>query len=334
MSSCIDFGGLLSPQVRADALLRADPRTASAGAPPIVIAWNLLAGSTALRRARCVADANAWLAAASITDARAETAVLAAELLAEAGLTHYADGRFPEAAPLLDGAAGHWAELCDVALDARTNDDRLKTLELGREIAVMVEALGGPPPFEGHKPTGASSASLVRGWLEHRAVARRTEVFAALIRLLARGSQIDDARRVCLEAIDWTSRHFTRPVARRAFDGRAMTGATRFALYRLLLAQGDVELAAGAYRASAECFAAAAAIYQKQVETSADMSRRLQARFNEANSLLRLDRYEEAINIYTLVEMGFSSIGDDVARLRVAHAKHLARMQHGAAGEV
>ena len=334
MSSSIDFGGLLSPRLRADALLRSDPRTGSADATPIVVAWQLLAGSTALRRARCVADANAWLAAATTMDTGDEAAVLDAELLAEGGLMHGDDGRFEEASRLLDSAAAHWVELCNIALDARTNDDRLKTLELAREIAVMVEALGGPSPFEGRKQTAASSVSLVRGWLEHRAVARRTEVFVALIRLLARSRQIDEGRRVCAEAIEWTSRHFTRPVSKRALDDRMMTGATRFALYRLLLAQGDVELAARNYRASAESFASAAAIYQRQVETSADMSRRLQARFNEANSLMLMGRYEEAINIYTLVEMGFSSIGDDVARERVSHVKQVARTHKTAAGEV
>ncbi len=334
MSSSIDFGSLLSPQLRAEALLRADPRTETADVPGMAMAWRLLAGSTALRRARCVADANAWLAAATSMDTGEEAAVLDAELLAEGGLMHYSEGRFAEASRLLDSAAVHWVELCSIALDARTNDERLKTLELAREIAVMVEALGGPSPFEGRKQTAASSVSLVRSWLEHRAVARRTEVFVTLIRLLAKGRQIDEGRRVCAEAIEWTGRNFTRPVSKRALDDRVMTGATRYALYRLLLAQGDVELAAGNYRASAESFGAAAAIYQKQVETSADLSRRLQARFNEANSLLRLDRYEEAINIYTLVEMGFSSIGDDVARERVAHAKQEARTQRTDAGGV
>jgi tetratricopeptide (TPR) repeat protein len=95
---------------------------------------------------------------------------------------------------------------------------------------------------------------------------------------------------------------------------------------------GEVELAAGRFQESADGFSAAVRIYDGHVEDTADMSRMIRAHVNQANSLLRLGRYDEALGIYELAQMGFRSIHDEASVARVEHAKLVARTKKAEAG--
>jgi tetratricopeptide (TPR) repeat protein len=106
-----------------------------------------------------------------------------------------------------------------------------------------------------------------------------------------------------------------------------MSGTTRHALYKLMLARGEAELAAGALQSSADAFAEAVKLYDGHVWDSADISRMIQAHTNQANSLLRLGRFDAALGIYELAEMGFRSIGDAASAARVQHARLFAKMK-------
>jgi tetratricopeptide (TPR) repeat protein len=94
-----------------------------------------------------------------------------------------------------------------------------------------------------------------------------------------------------------------------------------------MLAHGELELAAGAFQASADAFGEAVKLYDGHVWDTADVSRMIQAHTNQANSLLRLGRFDEALGIYELAEMGFHSIHDEASATRVQHAKLFAKMK-------
>ena len=168
-----------------------------------------------------------------------------------------------------------------------------------------------------------ATPSRRRTWLAGRAVFGRAETANSFLRLLGKAGQFEDARRILEEEKDWVALNFTspaEPAAAYALDKRQMSPTTRRALYLLLLAQGEVELAAGEFEKSADGFAAAAAIYEGKVEDYSDTSRLLRAMFNQANSLLRLKRIKEALDIYELCKYGFNSIGDTESAQRVDHA--------------
>jgi len=328
MPAAIDFDRLLSSsQGPGEVLALVDPRSIAAGTPPTTAAWRLFSGSLSLRRAGHTSEANDWFnTSMSVTPAE-PPAVLRAEQVAEGGLGLFAAKRLSDAAGILQDAARLWAALCDAAAGV---EPRGAGTALAGEIAEMLDALGAKPPAARTK--GAGAVKLIWEWLENRAVLRTAEVFAAFIQILAAAEQPEDARIVCAERRGWIERHLTTPES-TPLPARTMSGTTRRALYRLMLAKGELELAAGEFQASADSFAEAVKLYDGHVEDTADMSRMIQAHVNQANSLLRLGRYDEALGIYELAGMGFRSIGDEASFTRLEHAKLFARMKKEEAGE-
>ena len=101
---------------------------------------------------------------------------------------------------------------------------------------------------------------------------------------------------------------------------RLTESAVRHAFYRMQLATGEVDLADGKFAESAAAFAAAAGIYEGHAMDATDIVLLLQAKFNEANSLLRLSKWDEALRIYALVEHGFERFATPSALQRVKQA--------------
>jgi pentatricopeptide repeat protein len=219
--------------------------------------------------------------------------------------------------------------VCDEAAGACKGQKPKAAAEFAaRLLPLFAAAKTKAPASEAAIRGGKQAVPMVRQWLAERAVLGRAENAATFIRLLCKAGQIDDARKVCGEEMEWTARNFTSPagpVKSLGLDKRQMSPTARRALYMLLLAQGEVDLADNEFEKSADRFGEAAAIYEKKVEDHADINRLLRAKFNQANSLLRIKRIDEAIGIYDLCEHGFHSIGDTQAAQRVAHAKLFAQ---------
>jgi tetratricopeptide (TPR) repeat protein len=321
MTTSIDFERLLlSSQGPPEALALMDPRSVASQKPPIAVAWRLLSGAIALRSAGRKSEANHWLDISMAVKTKDGREVLRAETVAEGALALFREKRFDDAGKILRDAAAQWMALCRLAMKAERPGP--ETTTLARELAAMLDALGAALPAS--RTTSAQAPSLVRAWLEDRAVPRWAEVLAAFARLLAMGGQAEDARKMTAETIDWIGQHFTSPGS-KPLHKRDMTLPTRRALYTLLLARGEVELAAENFQASADGFGAAVKIYDGHVEDRSDISRMIQAHVNQANSLLRLGQYDKAIGIYELAQMGFRSIDDEASAARVEHAKLFAR---------
>jgi tetratricopeptide (TPR) repeat protein len=328
MTTPTDFDRLLSTsQGSADAIALVDPDSLKPARPSAAAAWKLLSGSITLRHAGLTSEANGWFNASMSATPPEPPALLQAEQVAEGGLGLFAEKRWNDAAKILQGAAVQWADLCQVAVEAKPGN--AKAAALAGEIASMLEALGVKTPTVRSK--GAEVVKPIREWLEQRGVLRRAKVFAAYAQILAIAGQHDDARKVCAEEREWIERQLTSPSS-AALPGRSMSGATRHALYRLMLARGELELAADAYQASVDGFAEAVKLYHGYVTDAADVDRMIQAHANQANSLLRLGRFDEALGIYGLAEMGFRSIGNDAGVARVQHAKLFAQMKKDEAG--
>jgi tetratricopeptide (TPR) repeat protein len=217
-----------------------------------------------------------------------------------------------------------WRDVCGQAEKACKSANKQAAVEFASHLLpLFAAARAKPPASEAAVRSGTQSVTIVKQWLSQRAVMGRAQTTNAFLRLLARAGKIDDARSVLKEELEWVALNFTspaKPVAAGALEKRLMSSTTRRALYLLLLAQGDIELAAGNFQESAGGFGSAVAIYEGQVEDHSDISRLLRAKFNQANSLLRLHRVKEAINIYELCRHGFNSIDDSEAAQRVEHA--------------
>jgi len=299
----------------------------AAASSPEVGAWRLLLGSMAFRRAGERSSANDWLNHASQSGVTDD--VFKAELLAEAGNGLYSSDRLREAFDILNSAHAVWRDVCGEAADASAPSNPKAATDFARRLLPLLEAAAVTLPVNMAEVHGGKHAvPIIRKWLEERAVVARAENAATFVRLLSKVGQIADAQSICVEETEWAAQHFTSPavpLAKRAIEERNMSAPVRRALYGLLLGQGEASLAANEYAESAAAFGRAAAIYDGNANDYNDVNRLLRAKFNQANSLLRLDRFAEAIGIYELCEHGFNSIGDDAAAQRVAHAKLFAR---------
>jgi tetratricopeptide (TPR) repeat protein len=326
MNAPIDFETLLTfSQGSADVLAIVDPKSVRSK-NPAEKAWRLLSGSIALRRAGHRSEANDWFNVSLRTKQRTTHSVLLAEQLAEAGLALFGDKRWEEAAKVLKDAASHWDALCRVAVGGRKTVKQADAV--AKEIAEMLVALGDSPK----QSPAAATATRVSDWLENRAVLRYAEVLAAYARILAIAGQHDEARSVCDGIQKWISRNLTHPASGKPLPSRSMAGCTRHALYCLMLARGEVELAAAAFQASADSFGDAVTLYEGHAADESDISRMIQAHVNQANSLLRLGRYDEALGIYELAEMGFRSLDDEASVARIKHAKLFAQQKKAEGG--
>ncbi len=331
MTAASSFTGIF-PQyaVNVEALLLTDPgKVEKEASSPTVAAW----GSMALRRAGQSSPANDWLNHASRLGA--DDDLLKAELLGEAGRDLYAADRTQDAFKILNTAQAVWRDLCDQALAACAAEASPAAIELATGLLAPFEAAGREPPATPAAiRSGKRAVSLIRQWLVERAAPARAETAATFVRALAKLGGVDDARKICDEELGWIAGHFTRPaapVAAHPLEDRSMESAVREAIYLLLLARGEVGLAAGEVQASADDFGRAAALYEEHAMDVNDSNRLLRAKFNQANSFLRLEQFAEAIKIYKLCEFGFSSLGDEAAAQRVRQAILFARTK--AAGD-
>jgi tetratricopeptide (TPR) repeat protein len=322
----------LSSASKAEDLVFADPRQVAQDTKPAITAgWKLLAGTVALRRHGQTSEANDWLNTLSRHEVSDQHDLLTAEMLAEAGLALSAAGEIGKAIEILNSAAGAWRDLCDRALPAQRVESSDAVAALSLQVAAFARALGigRAAGGKGATTTARQRTALVRQWLDERAVPRRADVTATFVRALLKAGDSGAARKVCDAAIAWTAAHFTTSGAQPGAAGwrnvQPSSPRARLALYTLALAQGEVELADENFQRSVDAFAGAAELYEGQVEDDADISRLLQAKANEANSLLRLARYDAAIGIYDLVEHGFRSLGDAKRAQRVAQARLFAR---------
>jgi len=316
------------PPTDAAGLAIADPEEIERGAKSREIAaWELLLGSIQLRRAGQRSPANDWLNHATRLSVKDD--VFNAELLGEVGQGLFESDRLQDAYQILNSAEAAWRDVCGKAAEACKGANKQAAVEFASHLLpLFAAAKAKPPASEAAIRSGTQSVPIVQQWLSQRAVMGRAQTTNAFLRLLAKAGKIDDARSVLEEELEWVALNFTspaKPVAAGALEKRLMSSATRRALYLLLLAQGEIELAAGNFQESADGFGSAAAIYEGQVENHSDISRLLRAKSNQANSLLRLHRIKEAVDIYELCRHGFNSIDDSEAAQRVEHAIVLAK---------
>jgi len=292
-----------------------------------IAAWELLLGSMQLRRAGQRSPANDWLNHASRLEVKDD--VFKAELLGEAGQNLFDSDRLQEAYDTLNSAAAIWRDVCKQAAKACEDANSQAVTEFASQLLPMFAGAKSKPPASAISiRNGTKAMQMVQQWLSGRAVTGRAQTTNTFLRLLAKVGQIDDARGILKEELDWVVLNFTmpaEPATARPLRERVISRTTRRALYLLLLTQGEIELTAGDFQASADGFEAAAGIYDGQTEDENDINRLLRAKFNEANSLLRMNRIDEAIDIYELCKHGFNSINDAEAVQRVDHAIVFAR---------
>jgi tetratricopeptide (TPR) repeat protein len=290
--------------------------------PALKAAWKLLIGAMALRKAGYLSEANDWLNNAVGRGVKDD--VFQAELLTEAGLALNASDRLADALTALNSAEAFWRDATSSAVSAANG----KAKKIAASLGALLQAVGIKGGGSA-KPSKDSDATRIRSWLHDRAVRRRAETSATLARILIKAGRLDDATALCSECQDWILADFTTPpgavAAGLPLKKRQMSPAAREGLYILLLAQGEIELAGNKIKTSANTFGAAADIYDGNQVDYADISRLLRAKFNQANSLLRLKQYKKVVDIYDLVEGGFHSIGDTAAADRVAQARLIAR---------
>jgi tetratricopeptide (TPR) repeat protein len=284
-------------------------------------AWRYLLGAMVLRRAGLESEANDFLNHASAADLKDD--VFSAEVLSEAGLALQKNDRLADAGRTLDSASAIWRDACQDALGACAKDAGPACVAFARRLLPLAEAAGVELPFSPDRLTPDLASRLVRRWLIERAVPRRAVVFYGFATVLARAGHHADARQVGGELLAWLEEHVARP----PLETGALEAPIREAFYRMRLAAGEIELAAGKFAESAEAFAGAARVYEGHAVDAADVVWMLQAKFNEANSLLRLARYDEALRIYALVEHGFERFATPAALQRVQQAILFARMK-------
>jgi tetratricopeptide (TPR) repeat protein len=288
-----------------------------------VAAWELLLGAMQLRRAGERSPANDWLNHASRLSI--DNDVFRAELLGEAGQGLYESDRLQDAFTTLNSAEAVWRDVCEQAEDACSRSKTEAAVEIALHLLPLFAAAHAKAPASvATVRSGSNAIPIVREWLAERAVVGRAQTASRFVRLLTKARQFDDARTILDEEMDWIAVTFTapaKPASAYPLEQREMSRKARRGLYLLLLADGELALAADEFQRSADRFASAAALYQNQVEDYSDISRLLQAKCNQANSLLRLGRIQEALDIYELCEHGFNSIGQTSAAQRVAHAK-------------
>lgn len=285
-------------------------------------AWPLLLGAMALRKAGRGSQANEYLNRA-VALVPQDDVCLRAELLSEAGLAMLDGDRFVDGAETLNMALPWWDDACEALLSCGPAG----CLPLARRLLPLFEAAGTALPFEPAAMDAGDAQCLMRRWLFERALPRRAQVCAALARACARAGHADDGRALVDELVGWIEPRFVIDFKAASDDwpaGRSMDRGVRVALYRLQLARGEIELEAGDAAASADAFGAAAALYEEAGAGDSGLLNAQQARFNQANALLRLGRHDEALKLYQQVEWVFERwFRQDLPR--VQHAIMLAR---------
>ena len=282
-------------------------------------AWRYLLASMALRKAGLESEANDYMNHASSSGFKDD--LFAAEVLGEAGLALLKAERYSEAAQTLDSASAFWRDVCEEAINSATNAD--SSTDLAQRIVKILAACDAEMSV-----SPESAPHIVRSWLVERAVPRSTDVCYGFATLLARAGHADDAREVSRELLEWMEKAFTLKTMDEAPLAERLTEpAVRHAFYRMQLANGEVDLSDGKFAESAAAFSAAAGIYEGHAMDATEIVLLLQAKFNEANSLLRLSKWDEALRIYALVEHGFERFATPSALQRVKQAILFARMK-------
>lgn len=90
--------------------------------------------------------------------------------------------------------------------------------------------------------------------------------------------------------------------------------------YTIFIALGNLSVSTGAIEESIRWFDNAIGIYYQACRDYQDLYRLVQSMFNKANSLARLGRYDEALNIYHMIAGDFEKVGDYEAELRIDYA--------------
>jgi tetratricopeptide (TPR) repeat protein len=300
--------------------------TSRSGSQPIVGRWRCLLGASALRAAGLVSEANDFINHAAAGDDRED--LLSAEVLTEAGLALKKADRLEDAAGTLDSALAVWLDACS---DAVTGAQRQHSAAFAARLRPLLEAADLKPPSTFDEVT---ASKLAVAWLTERAAPRWSTALYAFAPICVACGQAERARAIIDLVQRWFEGHLTGPMASLTagddddpFRGPHLAPPVREAAYRIQLARGEAELAADEYEASAQAFAAAAGIYEGHAVDARDVVWMLQAKFNQANSLLRLSRWDEALKIYALVEHGFERFATPGALARVQQAILFARMK-------
>jgi tetratricopeptide (TPR) repeat protein len=299
--------------------LKGPQHIAKTSSDTALTAWRYLFASMALRKAGFESEANDYLNHASKSGFKDD--IFSAEVLSEAGLSLKKAERYSDAINTLDSASALWRDVCGAALDA--GKDAAAGLDFAARILKILAACG--PQLSVSRE---SAPHIVRCWLTERAVGRRADVYYGFATLLARAGHSEDARTTGRELLEWMENNFAvRTRASSSLADRVTHPCVRKAFYQLRLAGGEVELADGSFAVSAESFADAARMYEGHTMDPSDVVALLQAKFNEANSLLRLAKWDEALSIYALVEHGFERFATPSALQRVKQAILFARMK-------
>jgi len=95
---------------------------------------------------------------------------------------------------------------------------------------------------------------------------------------------------------------------------------TQESRYEIFIAFGNQASAAGAVKESLEWFDRAVNLYYQNCRDENDLSRLVQALFNKAGALARLEEYDEALQIYRMIQGDFERVGNYEAELRIDYA--------------
>ena len=242
-----------------------------------------------------------------------------AEATASVGHFLFRLGEVGNAAEAFHTATACWHDLAEAFPDV-INDSRMPEAQsLLQEIKGMVRALDlhgevFPPDVVSDSD---QSSDLLGMWFAGRLCKRYPAVATGLMRTLTAIGQIDDARAVYSHLKGWLDRT-TQLHPDFEYTLRSESWSAAMAL-------GDLELATDNVDASADRFGDAVALYYQNVRDYNELGFLIRAMFNQANSWVRMARYREARNVYSLIISDFSLLGDEEAVLRVRYADLFAR---------
>lgn len=263
---------------------------------------------------RCVDWSNGAMAYASAHD---PGPLWWAEMATTLGENLERTGELGKAATAYDVARGHWASLV-APPEARTGRGRptRRDATLGAAVEEMVRALQGKeePAVLPAGLTAQQRANLRERWRVEHAGPRYSEVLSALIRIGAATGQLDLARSAHAELAAWNERSGELT----GFGGSRDRLRTA---YSAAMSLAEIELAAGNVEESERLFGEAVNVYYQNVFDENELLLLVRAMFNQANSWVRLGRYDEAINVYRMIASDFDRYGDEEAALRIRYAE-------------
>jgi tetratricopeptide (TPR) repeat protein len=334
-------------------LLTLRPEQAAEGADdPTAVGWRAWALADALHRAGQWERAKLWINGAISALGKAVPAgqhrqrrLLKAEVFATAGQLLYGQGDLGDAIHPLVEADARWVELCDVVAGPPDSPAWRELAEELRGLAFAVDPEHTVIPLKGL----VQDDWLVRTWRHERLVGRRTDVAADLASVLSAAHLPDEARDVSRRARRWLVQHY---VQRPSYDPERIKrlleyvdnpeqwrellpdldepvrpyvdGQARVPLARLAMIEGNLQVEAGDVEGSIETFGDAIELLREQGGDATELSAQARLLFNQGNSYLRLERYQDARSSYRQSDAMFEAVGDWASRDRVWQAELIA----------